>query len=32
MIDFLYEIAFAAYSASRSLNVFVSTVFHDGAA
>ena len=32
MIEFLYEITFAAYAASRSSNVFVSTVFHDGAA
>ena len=32
MIEFLYEITFAAYTASRSSNVFVLTVFHDGAA
>ena len=32
MIKFIYEMTFAAYSASRSSNVFVASVFHDGAA
>ena len=32
MIEFLCGITFAAYSALRSMNVFVSTMFHDRAA